>query len=293
MSSKSISPLLLSQLSSELLEGVAENEVGAALKTILREARRCWPTLEVGDEDFLAYLAERIVDAPVQDALMRMRTSDLFLACACAAANEHAIALFSEMYGPDYGAVLMSMKIGKDAVDDVKQQVNTKLFVAADGELARIRDYAGEGDLRTWIRVIAVRMALTQLRKTKREVELDDALLSLQSPDDDPEVCLMKRRYRGEFKGAFHSAVALLNSRERTLLRLHLLDGLTIDRIGGVYGVHRSTAFRWIAKAREKVWSQTQSAVRATLQLSPSEYESVLGQVRSQLDLSIERALHE
>ncbi len=289
--SQPLSHRFLSFLSADLSEEVAEHEVQVALETNIREARHAWPTIVVADEDFVEYLAERVVDTPIPQALLQLRASDLYLACACAGGDEHALALFSQSYANDFGAILASMRISQATIDDVKQQVSQKLFVAAEGELPRIRDYAGEGDLRTWTRVIAVRMALTQLRKSKQEVELDDAMLSLQSPDDDPELFLIKKRYRSEFRTSFHNAVTILNARERTLLRMHLLDGLTIDRIGGVYGVHRATAFRWIAKAREKVWAETQRLVQLKLQLSVSEYGRVLEQVRSQLDLSIERAL--
>jgi RNA polymerase sigma-70 factor (ECF subfamily) len=92
-------------------------------------------------------------------------------------------------------------------------------------------------------------------------------------------------------KRAFHLAVAELEPRERNLLRMHLLDGLSIDQIGVFYRIHRATAFRWVAKARERVWDETRNRLREKLRLSPSEYDSILHQVRSQLDLSIERVL--
>ena len=112
-----------------------------------------------------------------------------------------------------------------------------------------------------------------------------------RSPEDDPELVLWKRQCRAEFKQAFHEAVAKLETRERNLLRMHLLDGLSIDRIGRFYRVHRATAFRWIGRARENVWRETRRLVSLRMQLTPSDCDRALQTVRSQLDLSIERAL--
>ncbi|WP_395812894.1 sigma factor-like helix-turn-helix DNA-binding protein [Archangium minus] len=54
-------------------------------------------------------------------------------------------------------------------------------------------------------------------------------------------------------------ALAALPSRERTVLRLHLVEGLSLERIGTVYRTHKSTVSRWLARAREEVLAGTRS----------------------------------
>ena len=45
-----------------------------------------------------------------------------------------------------------------------------------------------------------------------------------------------------------------LSAQERTVLRLHVLDGLGTDEIGALYKVHRTTVARWQAQAVISSW---------------------------------------
>ena len=107
-----------------------------------------------------------------------------------------------------------------------------------------------------------------------------------------PEVEYMKRMYSTEFKAAFSAALGELGPREQTLLRYHHVDGLNIDEIGAIYRIHRVTAFRWIEKAKEALVKATLDALRARLEADPpSELDSVLRMIRSQIHLSLVRHL--
>jgi len=147
--------------------------------------------------------------------------------------------------------------------------------------------------LRRWVRSVAVRTCLNELRKGKREVLVDDDHLIAQHAisQDDPEVEYMKRTYANEFRAAFGEALGQLGPREQTLLRYHHVDGLNIDEIGAIYRVHRVTAFRWIEKAKEQLVKQTLDTLRARLKLPASELDSVLRMIRSQIHLSLVRHL--
>ena len=151
----------------------------------------------------------------------------------------------------------------------------------------------GRGDLRRWVRSVAVRTCLNELRKGKREILVDDDHLIAQHAiaADDPEVEYMKRTYAAEFKAAFADALAQLGAREQTLLRYHHVDGLNIDEIGAIYRVHRVTAFRWLEKAKNQLVQRTLELLRARLKLTPPELDSVLRMIRSQIHLSLVRQL--
>jgi RNA polymerase sigma-70 factor (ECF subfamily) len=79
----------------------------------------------------------------------------------------------------------------------------------------------------------------------------------------------------------------------RTLLRLHYLDVLTLEKIARLFHVGRTTAHRWIADAREALLADTTRRVRELLVLSDSEVDSLLPLVASQLDVSLSRLLGE
>jgi len=190
------------------------------------------------------------------------------------------------------------MRIAAARVADVKQLVRQRLFVGggtsgAPTSPGKIAEYGGRGDLRRWVRSVAVRTCLNDLRKGKREVLVDDDQLIAQHAiaADDPEVEYMKRTYASEFKAAFAEALGKLGAREQTLLRYHHVDGLNIDEIGAIYRVHRVTAFRWLEKAKELLVRSTLDTLRARLKLPADELDSVLRMIRSQIHLSLVRHL--
>ena len=97
--------------------------------------------------------------------------------------------------------------------------------------------------------------------------------------------------YRSEFKAAFVAAIAELTPRARTLLRYHLIDRLSIDKIAAIYDVHRATAARQLAKAKETVIRATQRCLQQRLKLDSDELTSVLRLVEGNVDVSVGRLL--
>jgi len=268
--------------------------LGLVIADVLTSAREPWPNLAISDDDFLAYIAERLPGTGELVAELRgVRAPDLYLACACASGNSIAIAAFEQRYLSIVEGALARMNIAPSMRDEVRQLVRHKLFVSAPGDAARISDYAGRGDLRNWVRATAVRTCLNLLRKHKREVPLDDdrMLAVFPAAEDDPELAHMKELYSGEFKQAFGDALRGLEDRPKNLLYHYYVDDLTIDKIGAIYRVHRVTAFRWINKAREGLIARTHENLQQRLDITPHEMNSILRLIRSELDMSIARYL--
>src|SRR4029077_20990215 len=119
----------------------------------------------------------------------------------------------------------------------------------------------------------------------------DGAATEAQALAVDPELAFIKGKLRHQFQGALQRGLAALDDRERTIYRLHLVDGLTVEAIGKVYGVSHSTVSRWLAKAREAVIREAQRVLRDEMRLSPTEFESVAALVVSQLEISVSRLL--
>ena len=100
-----------------------------------------------------------------------------------------------------------------------------------------------------------------------------------------------KQTYRAEFSASFQAALAALSARQRNFLRLKYLDGLGIDQLGALYGVHRSTAARWVVGAQEELLDGTRQRLTERLRLTRSQLDSVLRLISSQLDVSLSRLL--
>jgi len=265
----------------------------AVLRDILEAAHAAWPAIEVEAEVFLPHLAERLPeDSEAERALLEVKAADLYLSCACLQGNREAIAAFEQHFFPDIQAALTRRGPSGAQLEDVKQILYQKLFLTDGEQAAKIGKYSGRGDLRSWLCVSAVREAIDLLRRVQREQPLDDdALMDLTSPDEDQELSYLKRLYREQFKEAFQEALSALSSRERTLLRYNLLDGLNIDQIGAIYNVHRATVARWIAKARETLLEETRRTLMQRLRVDETEFESIMRLIQSRFDVSIQHFL--
>jgi RNA polymerase sigma-70 factor (ECF subfamily) len=278
------------------LEGIAD--LDRRLWGLVAEGRAAWPDFQFPARDLVEFVGRQLTADLADAALDGLRPTDLYLACACSKGISGALSAFDRDYMKEVDIALARMRIGPPRLSDVKQLVRQRLFVGggtagAPTSAGKISEYGGRGDLRRWVRSVAVRTCLNELRKGKREVLVDDDHLIAQhaTSGDDPEVDYMKRTYSEQFKAAFGDALKQLGPREQTLLRYHHVDGLNIDEIGAIYRVHRVTAFRWIEKAKEQLVKNTLELLRDRLKLPGKELESVLRMIRSQIHLSLVRHL--
>jgi RNA polymerase sigma-70 factor (ECF subfamily) len=222
-----------------------------------------------------------------------IRAADVALARACASGDAAAIATVEERYFADLDRALARFD-GGSLVDEVKQRLRQKLFVG-DGAGPKIASYTGRGDLGRWIRVAATREAISILRKGKKEIPMEESALAaaLSEAGGDVELAYLKRLYRAEFKRAFEEGIRALDPKERTILKYHALDGLNIDQIGAVYGVHRATVARWIASVRDTLLIRTREILMDKIAVDRAEFDSIMRLIQSQLDVSLSRLLRD
>ncbi len=259
----------------------------AALASAFDVARAARPDLAVDESAFLTYLAAR-VEPPDPNAIARVHVADVYLACACAAgdARSRAIDAFAKAYLVDVGAYL-SASGNAGLADEVRQILLERFFVGGVAP-PKILDYTGRGPLRGWVRVAAVRAALS-IRRTEKSGDPDelDALVA----SVDPELDALKLQFKDDFRRALVDALDALGERERALLKLHYLDGVPVERLATIYGVHRGSASRWLSAAREAIMERTRALLRERLALTDSQFTSVAALVQSQLDLSLRQLL--
>ncbi|MDI3287436.1 sigma-70 family RNA polymerase sigma factor [Polyangium sp. 15x6] len=260
----------------------------AALASLLAAARACFPDVKIEPDVFIPYLAARVdTDAPLIRALSPRAGADLYLACACARGDATAIATFDKTLLRDVTAALARIDLGSTTLEDLRDRIRHRILVGEGGSLPRIAEYAGRGDLRGWLRVVAVREALGLLRKQKREERAHLELAQIDPASGDPELARIERLYHEEFQSAFREALASLSPRERNLLRQHYQQGLGIDELGVLYDIHRATAARWVARARERLASGTRQRMRERLQVERGELDDILRLIQSRLEITL------
>ena len=263
-------------------------ELVAALDDAVASAAETWPELAIDRAGFARFLGERIPsDSDPLEALRARRPSELYLAFASLRGDAAACALLDRVYFEPLADRLVRQRIPQDIATETVQQLRMKVFT---GPKPLLLAYSGTGDLHGWLRITALRAAIRAQRGEMRRSDRDQET-ALADGALDADLQYQRRLYQDEFRAAFAEAVQRLTTRERNLLKHSVLYGANSDDLGALYQVHRATAARWLAAARERLAAETQRGMLARLRIERSEYESILRLIQSQLDVSVARML--
>lgn len=274
------------------------NSDADAIATALAEGRRAWPGIDVGADELAEYVRARLepvtTEASFTDRIDGLHTADLFLACACARGDTAAIESFRRAFNRDLAALFARPDSRGTDREDLVQKLFERLFVAEGGKPPRITEYRGRGSMRTWLRVVALRVRLNAERRVS---DKEDGLASQaeQRLGDgvDPELDYLKAHYRDAFRKALADALGELSPADRNLLRLQLVHGLSATGIAGLHHVHRATAKRWLAAIRDRVLESTRSKLMDALRVESVELDSIMRLIGSRLEASVRRHLGE
>jgi RNA polymerase sigma-70 factor (ECF subfamily) len=288
----------VAELAEPIRRQLAEQEPATTAKLVAQwdAAGAAWPGIEVAPARFARELARRIGSLGTGEAMMAavevMRGSDVYLAIACCDGDASAIARFDEMVARELRNVASKLRASVDQAEEIHAELRRILLVDEPARRAALREYAGRGDLRGYLRVMATRALIRAINRGRREIAVDDAeFFDRMLPDDDPELSILRAQYRETVDAALRAALERLDARSRALLRYQLIDGWSIDQVGKLYGVHRATAARWLAEAREVLGAAIRAELAARLQISAGEVDSIVRLVQSRVDMSLERLL--
>jgi RNA polymerase sigma-70 factor, ECF subfamily len=261
-------------------------------------ARAQFPEFEVSEAELRAFLgrhstADETDHAPGGGGGNPLTVlADMYLACACARGDTRAIAVFQRRYTDLVEGVRLRFRSRAPSRDELWSELSHRLFVRTPEKGPKIEEYAGRSELGAWVRVVVSRLVLNRLQAEKPEDALEERMLDgLVVTDASPELALGRAEHKALLRKAFAEAARELPPRERRILRLAFGEGFTIDDIGGVYNVHRSTAARWIKEAVATLGARVSKIVRAELRLTSAQYESWARALGSSMDVSVARYL--
>jgi len=265
MESRRLRPVFLAAVVDPAVRArfAALDDIEEMLEGMVCAAELEWSGFAIPVEDFVAALARHAAgraDCTASEAIATLRSSDLYLAAACAAGDPAALACLEST-------------------------------VLAHERPPGIASYSGRGRLYSFVRSAAVRLAMKDVSRLAPAPLADSALEEIAAPADDPEMTHFKGIYREEFRRAFMEAMADLSQQERNLLRQHYVDSLTVRELGALHQTHHATAARWVATARRKLFAGTRDRLMARLGLGETGVASIIRLVHSELGLSLVRHL--
>lgn len=253
-------------------------------------ARRRWTDIDLAPDA----LGEHLAGLGVEPDPSHPHADDLYLACATSRGDAAAVAVFEQELEPVARSAARRIDSSPDFVDEAVQVTRERLLVARDDSPPRIGEYGGQGTLAAWVRVAAMRIAMNMVRDRRRDVLVDDeAFFDTVTDGSEAERAQARSRYGAACADALRAAFAGLTARERNLLRLHHLHGLTVDELAPTLKVHRATVARWLARARERLLAATRAGLKERLSAADSAVDSILRELQSRIDVTLSRLLAE
>jgi RNA polymerase sigma-70 factor (ECF subfamily) len=268
--------------------GEAPADLATRLAEMCARAHESHPDLVFDDRELVAAIATGCPGSEVIAYLERCHGGELALARAAGRGDAAAISTIEQVHRRTIQAACQRYASATHSLDDLLQLLRERLFVGSD---ARINEYSGQGQLDSWLRVTATRLFLDLAKRKDRVREMpsdDSAIAALPHPADLGLEYVMLE-YRSAVTTAIAHAAHLLPPGDRHLLRQHFVNGLTIDELAVAIGIHRSTAARRIAKAREQLSALVREQLATTL--APDKLDEIFGLVISRLDVSIGKLL--
>ena len=143
--------------------------------------------------------------------------------------------------------------VDSNQVDEAAQAVWASL---CDDRCRRLKSFAGQSSLSTWLTVLSTRRTLDFIRTEMRKgslkhvrLETDDADLlgELRDPSDAED-----RLTQEDFQ-VVHEAMERLPAEDRLILKMYYLDGLSYRTIASILKVAPNTVSSYLFRAREKL----------------------------------------
>ena len=168
---------------------------------------------------------------------------------------------------------------------DEAQSLRLRL-VAEDEPL--LLKYRGHGSLQGWVSVSLGRAVAKSRARRRRAAEADiDAVGDRLVDELDLPTLAERAEAKAILTAALRDAVASIGADHRLLLKLHICDGLAIDDLAPLLGVHRATASRRLERARRALAEEVRAQIKGAHRLDSAAVDSLLRGVRSSFQSAV------
>jgi RNA polymerase sigma-70 factor len=245
-------------------------------------ARAAHPDVSVSLETFARHWSEREAHGAIDDAYC----ADVLLAAGIEEGDAAALRWLLETVRRAVAAV---SHVPAQHAAEIESTALASVAVGRGDGRPRISRYAAQGPLAAWLQVVVSRTAgaVAQAKgKPLDESRLERAVLDAP-PAQAPEVAVLKGKYGGILSEAMKAAAAKLSSRDRSLLAMKYVDGLSTEEIGRAYQVHRATAGRWAESARNALLEALRDELATRMGVSRLEVDSLVRALATRVDVSL------
>ncbi len=220
------------------------------------------------------------------EALARIHTIDLYLAQACAGGSARAMSLFSNRHLSRVGEHLAAFRSAHVTADEVRRELEDALLLGRGESAPRIGQYSGRGPLDRFVATAARNTMRSLLRRKGHDTAADDvAEVASKVGESHPSSRkLVVTRYEGIIRDAVRASLPSLDRRQRTILRLHMSQGVPLTHIARMLRVHQSTVSRTLEAAIDQLYTAIRKYLREVYGFNDPEMDSIIRDVRSRIE---------
>ena len=237
-----------------------------------------------------AELDRRIRELRESRVLREAFVEDVKLAYACSLGDPEALATFQSSVVPRMRRSLHRFRLSDGTKEDLLQSSVVKILVGTSGSIV---GYQGRASLASWACTITTRAALDETRRVVREVPIAENSTTgsgwqIVAP---PEFAHIADVWSISMKLAIEQALSELSLEDRAVLRMHFVEGRTLDEVSRAFDVHPATVSRRLADLRRTLLTRTRDGMVGRLGVPDEDLPSVERACAVGVDLSLSRLL--
>jgi RNA polymerase sigma-70 factor, ECF subfamily len=219
------------------------------IRGIYERCQKRFPTLDLPFADYATRFGEVLKSSHV----VSLHDEDLFLAMACARGDRIAWEHFADEFLPALQRFALQACRSTPEGEDLAQE----LFRSLMADSRKIAGYDGRGSLLSWLRVAVSRAAIDRFRRGQRQVPLEEAE---EAADANPALSVppqagqdLDERWGAIMVDILVAEIRRLPARDRLLLGIYYVEGVPLRGVAAHFGVHESTASRWMDGLRHRL----------------------------------------
>jgi len=240
------------------------------------------------------------LDGARTEFLDALKWEELFLTTACASGDGAAWKAFHLRYHAVIQKAARYCTENSSEAQELSESMMSDLFLPASKSsgqrISKIGQYDGIGSLEGWIKVVVSRMAIDQIRRSQKQVSLEEIETKQQSriersPDAGSGVGTDVARASQMFQTSLNHALKQLDAQEKLILSLYYLKGVNLKEIGKLLRVHESTVSRTLDRVKRQLRKSVEKHLRDHFRVKAVEVPQLIQVAHLQADVDLKKIL--
>jgi RNA polymerase sigma-70 factor len=251
---------------------------------------------------FPQQLNRRELDGAPTQFLDGLRWEELFLTTACASGDGGAWKAFHLRYHRVIQQAARYCTENASEAQELSESMMSDLFLpisASSGKkTSKIGQYDGTGSLEGWIKVVVTRMSIDQIRRSRKQVSLEDLAMEPESrartqEEVGPSIGMDVPAASKMFLASLNHAMNQLSAQEKLILSLYYQRDLSLKEIGRLIKVHESTVSRTLDRLKKQVRKSVERHLRDHFRVRAAEVPQLIEVAHLEADIDLKNMLAE